>query len=52
MKAKASVAKPWFKYYSEEALNAKLPEETLYSMCLKTMIHIVRISPSTTLETR
>lgn len=30
MKAKASTAKPWLKFYTEEALNAKLPKETLY----------------------
>ena len=35
MKAKASTAKPWLKFYTEEALNAKLPEETLYEHVLK-----------------
>lgn len=35
MKAKASTAKPWLKFYTEEALNAKLPKETLYEHVLK-----------------
>lgn len=26
----ASVDKPWLKYYSEEAINAQLPECTMY----------------------
>ncbi len=25
-----SVDKPWLKYYTEEAINAKLPERTIY----------------------
>ena len=25
-----SIDKPWLKYYSEEAINAPLPEKTLY----------------------
>ena len=35
MKAKASVAKPWLKYYSDEALSARLPKETIYEHVLK-----------------
>lgn len=35
MKAKASVVKPWLKYYSDEALSARLPKETIYEHVLK-----------------
>lgn len=35
MKAKASVTKPWMKYYSDEAVNAELPRETIYEHIFK-----------------
>lgn len=47
MKAKASTAKPWLKFYTEEALNAKLPKETLYEHVLK----ITNITAETLLST-
>ena len=30
-----SIDKPWMKYYSEEAINSKLPEESLYGFLYK-----------------
>ena len=30
-KLKPSIEKPWLKYYSEEAINASLPQKTIYS---------------------
>ena len=35
MKGKASVTKPWLKYFSDEAVNAELPRETIYEHILK-----------------
>ena len=32
-----SIDKPWMKYYSGEAINLKLPEESLYGFCIKTI---------------
>ena len=35
-----SIDKPWFKYYSEDAINAPLPECTMYEYTSTTKIKI------------